>query len=104
MPVGLADDADAEPLGFEQPPDQRHAEARMIDVGVAGDDDDVAGVPAQRAHFLARHRQERGDAEALCPVLAIGIDGLIGYFHAARIGLLQFAWRRAAHGVDLLFA
>ena len=59
-------------LRFEQPPHQRHAEARMVDVGVAGDDDHVARIPAERLHLLARHGQERSDAEALRPVLAVG--------------------------------
>ena len=63
-------------LRFEQPPHQRHAEARMVDVGVAGDDDDVAGIPAERLHLLARHGQERSDAEALCPELAVGEERL----------------------------
>jgi hypothetical protein len=51
LPVGLADDADAEALGFQQPADQRHAEAGMVDVGVAGDQDDIATVPAERVHL-----------------------------------------------------
>ena len=71
-PVGLGDDADAESLRLQHAADDRHAEARMVDVGVAGDDDDVAAVPAERLHFLARHGQERGGPEAGRPVLAIG--------------------------------
>jgi hypothetical protein len=67
-PVGLADDADAEPLRLEQAADQRHAEARMVDVGVASDEDDVAGIPAKRIHLAARHRQERRRAETAGPV------------------------------------
>ena len=55
LPVRLRDDADPEALRLEQAPDDRHAEARMVDVGVAGDDDDVAGVPAERVHLGARH-------------------------------------------------
>src|SRR6516162_8526905 len=31
----------------------------MVDIGIAGDDDDVAAIPAKRFHFGARHRQER---------------------------------------------
>ena len=71
-PVGLGDDADAESLRFQHAADDRHAEARMIDVGIAGDDDDVAAVPAERVHFLARHGQERSGPEAGRPVLAVG--------------------------------
>ena len=75
IPVRLADDADAETLRFEQAPDQRHAEAGMVDVGVAGDQDDVAGIPAERVHFGARHGQEGGGAEARRPVLAVAEQG-----------------------------
>jgi hypothetical protein len=76
VPVGLADDADAVALCFQQAPDQRHAEARVVDVGVAGDEDDVAGVPAERGHLGARHRQEGRRAEARRPVLAMREQGL----------------------------
>jgi len=51
QPVRLADNADAVTLRFQQPSDQRHAEAGMVDVGVAGDQDDVACIPAKRSHF-----------------------------------------------------
>ena len=59
VPVGLRDDADAQPLRLEHAADDRHAETRMIDVGIAGHDDDVALLPAERVHLRARHRQER---------------------------------------------
>src|SRR5665647_3470690 len=36
-----------------------HAEARMIHVGIAGHDDDIALLPAERVHFGARGRQKR---------------------------------------------
>jgi hypothetical protein len=73
MPVRLADDADAEALRFEQPADQRHAEAGMVDVGVAGDEDDVALVPAQRASISARDMGRKGETpKRLGPVLAVG--------------------------------
>ncbi|ODV09935.1 MAG: hypothetical protein ABT22_12480 [Thiobacillus sp. SCN 64-317] len=76
MPVGLADDADAVALRFQQPSDQRHAEAGMVDVGITRDQDDVARIPAERGHFGTRHRQEGGGAEARRPVLAVGEQGL----------------------------
>ncbi len=60
LPVRLRNDADAEPVRFEQPPDDRHAEARMVDVGVPGYQHDIAGIPAERIHLGAAHRQERG--------------------------------------------
>jgi hypothetical protein len=71
QPVRLADDADAKTLRFEQPADQRHAEARVVDVGVAGDQDDVAGIPAKLVHLGSRHRQERRRAETAGPVFPV---------------------------------
>ncbi len=70
VPVRLRDDADAKALGLEAAPDHGHAEAGMIDVGIAGDQDDVAGIPAQLVHFLAAHRQDRRRREAMGPVTA----------------------------------
>ncbi len=64
VPVGLGDDAHAETLRLEHPADDGHAEAGVIDVSVAGDDDDVAAVPAERVHFLPGHGQERSRPEA----------------------------------------
>ena len=84
FPVRLRDDADAKSLRLQQPADQRHAEARVVDVGIAGDEDDVAGVPAARIHFAARHRQEGGNAEALRPIGAVAGQGA--------------GWGRISHG------
>jgi hypothetical protein len=56
LPVRLRDDADAEAMGFEQPADDRHAEARMVDIGIARHQHDVAGIPAERRHLGAVHR------------------------------------------------
>src|SRR5690606_40051227 len=69
LPVRLADDADAKALGLQQPPDDRHAERRMVDVGITGDDDDVARVPAELIHLLPAHRQERRRTATFGPVL-----------------------------------
>ena len=74
VPIRLGDDAHAEALVFQQPAHQRHAEAGVVDIAVAGDQDDVTGVPAQLVHLGAGHRQERGGAEAAGPVLAVGGD------------------------------
>ena len=71
LPVRLGDDADAEAVRFQQAADDRHAEARVIDIGVAGDEDDVALIPAKRIHFCTRHRQERRGAEPVRPMLAV---------------------------------
>src|SRR5690606_3557646 len=46
-PVRLCNDADAKTLRFQEAADHRHAEAGVIYIGVAGDDDDVAAVPAK---------------------------------------------------------
>ncbi len=71
LPVRLADDADAKTLGFQHPADDRHAEGRVVHIGVAGDDDHIAAVPAQQVHFLATHRQEGSWPETLGPVPGI---------------------------------
>ena len=71
VPLGLRDDADPETLRLQHAPDHRHAKARMVDVGVASDQNDVATVPAQRLHFGARHRQELGRTQARSPMLAV---------------------------------
>ncbi len=71
-PVRLSYDTDPEALGLQQPPDQRHAEAGVVDVGIAGDQNDVAGVPAEYGHFLLRHGQKGCDAEAFGPIGLMG--------------------------------
>ena len=61
LPVGLGDDADPEPLRFEQPADDRHAEARMIDIGIP-----VTRTMSQASHpsasISARHMGRNGAA------------------------------------------
>ena len=84
LPVRLRDDADTEALRLKQAPDDRHAKARMVDVGVAGDDDDVAGIPAERVHLGAGHRLERRGPEPGGPVLAVTGD-VAGGFHGGAI-------------------
>ena len=51
LPIRLVDDADAKPLRFQHPANDCHAKAGMVNIGIAGDDDDVAAVPAQRGHL-----------------------------------------------------
>ena len=75
MPVRLGDDANAKTLGLQQPPDQGHAEARMIDVGVASHQNDIARIPAKAFHFRARHRQKGGRTKAFRPVFTPGKEG-----------------------------
>ena len=71
LPVGLGDDADAKTLVFQHAANHRHAKAGVVDIGVAGDQNDVAAVPAQRGHFGAAHRQKFGRAKAGRPVLSV---------------------------------
>ena len=59
VPVRLGDDSDLEALGLQQPADDGHAEARMVHVRIAGDDDDIALTPTKRLHFRARGGQKR---------------------------------------------
>ena len=58
-PVGLAQDRDAEPGRLQHPAEDPHRERRVIDVGVARDEDDVDDVPAPPLHLGARRRQGR---------------------------------------------
>ena len=71
-PVRLSKNANAETLGFQQAPHERHAEAGVVDVGIAGDQDDVAGIPAEQVHLRAGNGQEGGNAKAGSPELAVG--------------------------------
>ena len=72
LPIRLCQDADAEALRLQQPADDRHAEARVVDIGVAGDQDDVAFVPAERVHLRPRHRQEGCRAVPVRPEFTMG--------------------------------
>ncbi len=88
LPVRLRDNSDAKALRLEQAADNRHAKTRVIDVGIAGDDDDVAAVPAQLIHLGARHRQKGRRSETLGPIAAIieqfdRRSGGAGYWHGA---------------------
>ena len=71
-PVRLSKNADPETLGFQQAPDERHAEAGVVDVGVARDKDDVAGIPAEQFHLRTGNGQEGGNAKAGGPELSVG--------------------------------
>ena len=70
-PSGLRDDADPESLCFEKPADDRHPEARMVDISVARDEDDVAAVPADVVHLVAGHRQDGRRGEPMRPMFTI---------------------------------
>ncbi|KIG14484.1 hypothetical protein DB30_06711 [Enhygromyxa salina] len=70
LPVGLREHAHAEALVLEHPADHGRAKADVIDVRVTGHDDDVAAIPAELVHLGAGRGKERGDAEAMRPVLS----------------------------------
>ncbi len=72
VPLGLGDYPHPEPLGLEHATDHRHTKTGVVHVGVTGDDDDVAAVPAQGVHLGAGHGQFRRGAKALGPELAVG--------------------------------
>jgi hypothetical protein len=77
-PVRLRDDAHPEALGFEQPADDRHAEARMIHIGIASHQHDVAGIPTKRRHLGAAHRQERRRSSRTRPAAHQRCYGFLG--------------------------
>ena len=76
LPVRLRNDADPESLILEHPPDDGHAKARVIDIRVTRNDDDVTAVPAELSHFIAAHRQKRCDTEPRRPELAVAVQRL----------------------------
>ena len=58
-PVRLAENRDPEAGRLEHPAQDAHRERRMIDVRVAGHEDDVHIVPAPRLHLRSGRRQMR---------------------------------------------
>ena len=72
IPVRLGNNPHAKPLRFQHASANRHAEARVIDIGIAGNQNDVAAIPAKLIHLFSRHRQERRGAKAGGPVLRPG--------------------------------
>ena len=54
----LADDPDPEPVVYQPVADDGRPVVRRIDVGVAGDDDDIEGVPSPRPDLLGHGRYE----------------------------------------------
>jgi hypothetical protein len=58
-PIGLGDDADTKALGLQQASDDRHAEARVVDVGVARHQHHVALLPPEGIHLRPGRRQKR---------------------------------------------
>ena len=55
-PVGLRHDGHATPLGLQQAADHRRAERRVVDIGVAREQDHVDVIPPQGPHLFYRRR------------------------------------------------
>ncbi|SJN56631.1 hypothetical protein VR7878_01874 [Vibrio ruber DSM 16370] len=68
MPCRLSNNPDPESLSFEQTADNRHAKARVINIGITGHDDDITAIPAQLIHFFSTGRQKWCVTEAFGPV------------------------------------
>ena len=83
-PVGLADDAYAVARMLEHAGDDRHAEARVVHIGVAADVDEVALVPAPCLHIVARDGEEGLAAGAPLGARAAGGSGGVLGFGALR--------------------
>ena len=56
IPVRLGNNPHAEPLRFQHASADRHAKARVIDIGIAGNQNNVAAIPAKLIHLFTRHR------------------------------------------------
>ncbi len=65
-PVGLAEHGHAEAGLLEHAVQNRHRETRMVDISVAGDEDDVDLVPTASVHLGRRHRRV-GSSVAFVP-------------------------------------
>ena len=76
VPLGLGDDAYPEPLRFQHATNDSHAKTGVVHIGVAGDQNDVATVPAQLRHLGTAHWQKRRRAKPRCPVFAVTGQGL----------------------------
>ncbi len=82
-PIGLRDDADPKPLGFEQPADDCHAEARVIDSRRRPSPARCrAGIPAERAS--SRRGSSAGTAP-LCRNASGGRQRHQGFFNDCEI-------------------
>ena len=68
LPVGLRNDADAKALRFQHAANHGHAKTRVVHIGIAGHQDDVAAIPAQLIHLGPAHGQEWRRAKAFCPI------------------------------------
>ena len=62
VPVRLCEHGYTQPLGLEHAADDRRAEARMVDIGVAADDERIVPPPAALVHLLG------GDGQKITPL------------------------------------
>ena len=62
VPVRLREHGHAQTLGLEHAADDRRAEARMVDIGVAADDERIVPPPAALVHLLG------GDGQKITPI------------------------------------
>jgi hypothetical protein len=94
LPIRLGDDAHPKALRFERAADDSHAEAGMVHIGIAGNDDDVAAVPPEPLHLGAAHRQEGCRAEARRPIFAVAGDRLCGAREKGNVdrGVHEWLW------------
>ena len=53
VPVRLGNDANTETLRFQHTTANRHPKARMIDIRITGNQNNVAAIPAKLIHFVA---------------------------------------------------
>jgi len=53
LEIGLGNDSDPEAVPDQEFANHSHADKRRVDVGVAGDEDDVEPIPAQLSHFFS---------------------------------------------------
>ncbi len=99
QPVGLGQDADPEALRLEQPSHQRHAEAGVVDVGVACHQDHVAAIPAQRVHLRPGGRQESRRLDIVGTMTRVGTD-VFQCFHGGPKGKAHAPPGRSCRGVQ----
>jgi hypothetical protein len=74
----LRDDADAETLCLQQSADHRHAERRLIDVGVAGDNDDITESQPSVSISARDMGQKTAHTKVLGPVFRVAVEGGAG--------------------------
>ena len=73
MPVRLGNHSDPEAEGLQISANNGSTKARMIDIGISGNNNDVTAVPPQTIHLLSAHRQKRS-RYMIFPELRIGTD------------------------------